>query len=338
MNIQDIIKQSKNAEPFSKAQLCDMLALSPQSPESYLLMAEAKRISREVTGDKLEVHGQFALNLAPCPKNCMYCSFAVKNKIFTKVTELTIQEAIDSAQVLEAAGCNAVYMMVTANYKFGKLLEMTQEVRASLKPDTILIGNVPDQDTKTARQLKDAGLNGVYHALRLREGIDTGLDPEARKASMRAFQEAGLVVGTCVEPVGPEHNNEEIADLILYTGSLDPAYSGAARRIPIPGTEMFARGTISELRMAQIVAITRLGLPRTVLGNCTHEPYSLGAAAGASLLWAEIGANPRDIKEKTEEGRGFTPKRCTEIFIDADCGVLEGPSAYYSKSPLPEAK
>lgn len=338
MNIQDIIKQSRDAEPFSKAQLCGMLALSPESPESYLLMAEAKRLSKELTGDRMEVHGQFALNLAPCPKNCMYCSFAAKNKIFTTATELTVQEAVDSAQVLQEAGCNAVYMMVTANYKFGKLLEMTQEVRANLQPGTMLIGNVPDQDADSARRLKDAGLNGVYHALRLREGIDTGLAPEARKASMRAFQEAGLVVGTCVEPVGPEHSNEELADLILYTGSLDPAYSGAARRIPIPGTQMFARGAISELRMAQVVAVTRLGLPRTVLGNCTHEPYSLGAAAGANLLWAEIGANPRDIKEKTEEGRGFTPLRCREIFSDADCGLLAGPSVYYSKSPLPEAK
>ena len=60
------------------------------------------------------------------------------------------------------------------------------------------------------------------------------------------------------------------------------SYSGAARRIPIPGTEIAKRGSISELRMAQIVAVTRLGVPRTVLGHCTHEPCTLGGLAGAN--------------------------------------------------------
>ena len=41
-----------------------------------------------------------------------------------------------------------------------------------------------------------------------------------------------------------------------------------------------SRGMISELRMAQIVAVTRLGVPRTVMGNCTHEPCTLGGLAG----------------------------------------------------------
>ena len=329
--IEDIIKQSQDGGPFSKQQLTAMLSLPPGSPESYLIMAEARRLSSEVTGDKAEVHAQFALNLAPCPKNCMYCAFAAKNKIFTKATKLTPEEAVEFALDLEADGVNSLYMMTTAHYDFGELLEITTEIRGKLRPETVLAGNVGDQTPETARQLKDAGMDAVYHAWRLREGTDTGLDPEARKRSMLAFKEAGISVGTCVEPVGPEHSNEEIADKILYTGSLDPAYSGAARRITIPGTEMAKQGMISELRMAQVVAVTRLGLPRSVLGNCTHEPYSLGAAAGANLFWAERGANPRDTEEHTENGRGFSPERCRDIFRDADVGLLEGPSVYYQK-------
>lgn len=331
INIQDILKQSRDAEPFSREQLVQMLELPADSAETYQLMGEAKRISREVTGDKYEVHAQFALNLAPCPKNCMYCAFAAKNKVFTKSTKISPEEAVEYAQALESQGANSVYMMATANYAFEEMLEVIAEVKQNLKPETVLAGNVGDQTPQSAKRLKDAGLDAVYHALRLREGVDTDLDPEARKQSMLAFKEAGISIGTCVEPLGPEHSNDEFAELILYTGSIDPAYSGAARRIAIPGTEMAERGMISEMRMAQIVAVTRIGMPRTVLGNCTHEPYSLGAAAGASLFWAEVGANPRDTKEHTEEGRGFTPARCRAIFKDADCGLLEGPSVYYSK-------
>lgn len=327
--IDDIIKQSRDQIPFSHEQLVYMLELMPDSPESYRLMAEAKRISREITGDRMEVHAQFALNLAPCPKNCMYCAFAAKNKIFRKSTKISPDEAVDFAIRLEAAGVNAVYMMATAHYDFEELLDVIAEVKAALQPETVLVGNIGDQSVKDAAKLRDAGMEGVYHALRLREGIDTGVDPRVRTEGLKNFKEAGVVVGTCVEPIGPEHTNGEIAEKILFTGSLMPGYSGAARRISIPGTEMAERGMISEMRMAQIVAITRIGLPREVKGCCTHEPYTLGAAAGASLFWAEIGANPRDTKEHTEEGRGFDPHECRRIFQDADCGLLNGPSIYY---------
>jgi biotin synthase len=191
------------------------------------------------------------------------------------------------------------------------------------------VANVGDQTLKNAKKLKDAGYTGVYHALRLREGVDSGLAPEKRKESIRHFLEAGLKVGTCVEPVGPEHSNEELADMILFTASFNPAFSGAARRIPIPGTTLAAKGAITELRMAQIVAITRLAVPRTVSGNCTHEPCTLGGIAGANLFWAEAGANPRDTQEKTEEGRGETVESCRSLFRESGWDTLSGPSRFY---------
>ena len=200
-----------------------------------------------------------------------------------------------------------------------------------MKPETTLVANIGDQNPAGAHQLKDAGFTGVYHALRLREGTDTKLSPEKRIESIRNFKEAGLVVGTCVEPVGPEHTNEELADKIVFTASFDPAYSGAARRIPIPGTRMAQLGKISELRMAQIVAVTRLGMPRSVIGNCTHEPCTLGAIGGANFFWAEAGANPRDIKEKTEEGRGESVASCTTLFTESAWDIWQGSSRFFSK-------
>ncbi|MBU1002287.1 MAG: hypothetical protein KKE73_07160 [Proteobacteria bacterium] len=47
--------------------------------------------------------------------------------------------------------------------------------------------------------------------------------------------------------------------------------------------------------------------------------------------------NIQDIKATTEEGLRFPPQRCRERFIDADCGLLEGPSVYYSKTTPLEA-
>jgi biotin synthase len=330
MNIQNLLQKTQNGEHLVYEELVHLLSMPPDCSESYLVMAESNRISRKLTGNKAEVHAQLAINLAPCTCNCSFCSFAQKNGVFTKETRLTVEEAVAYAQQFEKDGANAVFIMTTAHYPFELFLEISQEIRKNLKSETTLIANVGDQSVGNAQKLRDAGFSGVYHAMRLRESVDTGLLPQKRKESIRNFKEAGLKVGTCVEPVGPEHTPDELAEMICFTASINPSYSGAARRIPIPGTEMAVRGGISELRMAQIVAITRLGMPNTVIGNCTHEPCTLGSLAGANLFWAEVGANPRDIKEKTEESRGETVGSCISIFQETNWDVWSGPSRCYN--------
>jgi biotin synthase len=329
MDFHDLMKKSQNHEPFSREELIQLLSLSPDSPESYYVMAEANRISKDLSGNKAEIHAQLALNLAPCHCNCLFCAFAQTNGVFTDETRLATEEAVAYAQQFEKDGANAIFVMTTAQYPFSLFLEVSQEIRKNLQAKTVLIANIGDQSLANAKKIMDIGYIGVYHALRLREGFDSTLSPKKRKESIYNFLEAGLKVGTCVEPVGPEHTNEELADMILFTASFNPAYSGAARRIPIPGTRIAKRGVISELRMAQIVAITRLAMPRTVLGNCTHEPCTLGGIAGANLFWAEAGANPRDTEKKTEEGRGETVKTCATIFQECEWDIYKGPSRYY---------
>jgi biotin synthase len=331
IQLDELLGRVEKGESLKRNELIQMLSYQPDSRESFEIMAEANRISKGLTGGKAEVHAQLALNVGPCACNCKFCSFARINGVFGEEKRVGPGKAVDCALEFEKEGANAILLMTTGGYPFELFLDMTHEVRQRLRAETTLVANVGDRTLKEAERIRDAGVTGVYHALRLREGKDTGLSPDARKRSIRNFQEAGLSVGTCVEPVGPEHTNEELADMILYTESLGPAFSGAARRIPIPGTEMAGRGMISELRMAQIVAVTRLGIPRTVLGNCTHEPCSLGGVAGANLFWAEMGANPRDTMEKTEEGRGLSVAGCRNLFSESGWRVWEGPSRYYMK-------
>jgi biotin synthase len=329
MEPRDIIKKSRDGEPLTKSEIVRLLECPADSPETYAVMADANRLSKELTGNRAEVHGQLALNLGPCPCNCMFCSFAQANGVFEEEIRLDADSIVASAQQLEREGVNAIYVMVTARYPLGLFIEMSHEIRRHLKPSTVMIANVGDQSLSDALKIKDAGYAGVYHALRLREGEDTGLVPDKRRASIRNFLEVGLQVGTCVEPVGPEHTSDELAEMILFTASFAPAFSGAARRISIPGTRMAERGMISELRMAQIVAVTRLSMPRTVRGNCTHEPCTLGGLAGANLFWAEVGANPRDTEAKTEEGRGDAVSDCRQMFYECGWKVLEAPSRYF---------
>ncbi len=331
MHIEEIIKKTLNDERLTDSDIVALLSIEPTSTDTYRLFAASRELSAKLCDNHAEVHAQFAINLAPCPKNCMFCSFAVKNGIFKGSSKLSPEDAVATALTFEQNGANAIYLMATASFDISEFCDYGKEVRSRLKPESRLIANVGDQEIAGAQRLKDAGFDGVYHALRLREGSDSEIPPDLRFKSISAFKEVGLIVGTCVEPIGPEHSNEELADLILFTAAQQPAFSGAARRISIPGTSLAKRGMISELRMAQIVAVTRLAMPHAVKGNCTHEPCGIGALAGANLFWAETGANPRDVKEKTEEGRGHTVAACKAIFNEADWQVLgSGTSAFFN--------
>ena len=94
MDIHDLIRKSQDGYLLLKNELLFLLSLRPDSPETYLVMAEANRISKELTGNRAEVHAQLALNLAPCPANCRFCSFAQVNGVFQKETRITPEQAV----------------------------------------------------------------------------------------------------------------------------------------------------------------------------------------------------------------------------------------------------
>jgi len=306
-----------------------ILRIPAHSPEAGFVMACADSIARAASEGKAEVHAQIGINLSPCPKNCSFCAFAAKNKVFTEKNELKAEDAVRLALKAEKDGANAIFFMATGDFSFGKFIEISEEIRAKLKPGTTMIANIGDFGRGEARQLKKAGYAGIYHAIRMGEGTATAIDPQTRMGTIETARDAGLLIGTCVEPIGPEHSVEEIAEKILIGRELKPCYSGAMRRITIPGSEMEKYGMIREYRMAFLVAVVRLAMGKYLNGNCTHEPNILGATAGANLFWAEVGTNPRDTEVDTSKGRGLDVASCIDIFREADFDVLDGPSVIY---------
>lgn len=330
MKIRQIVKKALDGGVLAEEELRELFAVDTLSEEASLIQFASRKMSEEAVKGFAEIHGQVGLNLAPCPQNCVFCSFAACNKIFHEKTNLPVQAVIEKCLVFEKAGANAIYLMATANFKFEDIIRIGKEVRFALKPDTVMVANVGDFEREQAVLLKKTGFAGVYHALRLGEGKDTGIKPERRLRSIQAAREVGLIIGTCVEPVGPEHTIEELVEKTLITREAGPCFSGAARRIPIPGTVLSKYGMVSEIKMAVLLAVVRLAMGYQVKGNCTHEPNVIGAAAGASLFWAETGSNPRDTSQETAENRGFSVARCQDLFEEADWKVLSGPSKMFT--------
>lgn len=328
--VKRIVEKALSGDILNAEEISLLFAIPLFSYDSLLIQAAARQMCEKASTGFAEVHAQVGLDIARCPRNCLFCSFAACNGVFTENIDLPVEEVVNRARDFENDGANAIYLMTTARYSFEKFIEVAQEVRNSLRPNTILVANIDDFSEEQAAQLKDAGFSGIYHALRLGEGKDTSIPPEKRLQTFRNAKEAGLLLGTCVEPIGTEHSINELVEKTIITREAKPVFSGGMRRIPIPNTEMERYGTVSEVRMAHILGVIRLATGYNIPGNCTHEPNVIGVTAGANLIWAETGSNPRDTEKDTEGKRGMTVQQCREIFKEAEWNVLSGPSKFFT--------
>ncbi len=325
--IREWVEKALDGGELSACELKDLFVVDFLSEESYFIQYAARKMSDQASGGKAEVHAQVGLNTGACPKDCLFCSFAVTNKVFAKPSIKTLDEIIGDCLAFENDGANAIYLMATATYQFSDFLRAGEAVRKALKTDVPLIANVGDFDDEEARALRNSGFSGIYHAVRLGEGQVTHIDPQKRLQTIAFARSAGLQIGTCLEPVGPEHTLEELVEKTLLTREMKPAYSGAGRRVNIPGSPLEVHGSLNFGQMALILAAVRLAMGYEVVGNCTHEPNKIGALSGANLLWAEAGSNPRDTKASTV--RGWTVKKTQEELKEAGWEILHGPSVMY---------
>ncbi|MEM3666408.1 MAG: radical SAM protein, partial [Candidatus Bathyarchaeia archaeon] len=155
-------------------------------------------------------------------------------------------------------GANAIFLMTTGDYDFEKFVKIGQAVRKVIPPKMPLVANTGDFGISEAKQLLDAGFTAIYHVVRLREGIDTKIDPTDRLKTIEAAKSVGLDLSYCIEPIGPEHTIEEIVDAIFLGKKLKPTVMATMRRIPVPGTQLAKLGQITQLEQAKIEAVTRL--------------------------------------------------------------------------------
>jgi biotin synthase len=312
--IADILNKGSDNQGIEREEALLLMGLELHSRETYALMETATRLSRNHYNGKSENHLHIGINVAPCPLNCAFCSFAEEAGIFIERTEFTETDILKWASLAESQSADALNIMTTGTYSFEQLLEIGRMLK---KKVTIpLVANTRDINHQEGEKLLDAGFEGAYHAVRLGEGIVTPLKIEKRIQTITVLNDVGLRWMNCVEPVGPEHSKEEIVNLMFLAKTHGATYSGIMRRINFPGSPMEKYGMISELEMARMVAVSRLVMGDGPKAHCTHEPNTASLIAGANLFFPEVGSSPRDGMADTAKGRGKGITECRAMQME----------------------
>ena len=314
-----LLKTALAGQGPSKEDCVYLLNLPPGSLEASVLMATADAVSRRRFGNNAILLGQIGIDTAACPGNCRFCVFG-KDHTSMQPSLLSLQEIRRRAHAFADGGdLFALFLMTMHEFDLERVLGIVTTIRRELPKHTQIVVNVGDFDAGQARQLKSAGVNGAYHVCRLREGTDTDLDPQTRKRTFRVIKDAGLDFYYCCEPIGPEHTTEELVEQ-MFLGIENGCFQHAAmRRVYVPGVPLSRNGQITERRLAQVVAVIALATLacRETKNIAVHEPNLLGLAAGANVVYAESGANPRDPEADTEKNRGLDMAGCRKMLYEA---------------------
>ena len=304
---------------LTKEECVFLLQFPETSLEAALLRAVADSLTRLRFDNEGIVLGQIGIEITACPGKCKFCSFGEGHTAFES-SVMSEEDILHSANNFTAAGeLYALFLMTMHTFDFERLIHIVRMVRKQIRRETQIVVNIGDFDQSQARDLKAAGVHGAYHVCRLREGVDTALDPEQRKATIRNIKDSGLDWYYCCEPIGPEHSPQELADQIFIGLEYGCFQHATMRRVYIPSAPLASNGQISELRLAQVTAVVALATlacseTRSI---AVHEPNLLGLTGGANTVYAETGANPRDTEKNTTGHRGRDINACKLMLYEA---------------------
>lgn len=293
----------------------NLIEVDVKSDGFYKLISLSNQQSRNQFGDKGYVFAQIGMNAEPCSVNCKFCSLGSAHYSINDRWQKGIEDLVPEVQQLVHEGIDDFFLMTTADYPIKKFIKIASEVRKHLPDHIRFVANIGDFDLETANELKAIGISGAYHIKRLREGIDTLISPEVREKTIENIVKSGLELYYCIEPLGPEHSNDEILDSIYFAKQFPIDAMAVMRRIPVQGTPLCGCGQINAMELTKIVALTNLIIKPARSMN-VHEPTQMSLLAGVNQLYAEVGANPRDTNSETQNGRGFTPTHAWQMLAE----------------------
>lgn len=306
-SINNLLAESVSGRPITKHEAVQLLSLPENSPEAALLRATANLVSRQRFQNNGMLLGQIGVDMAPCDGDCAFCFFA---KSHTKVepSVLSTEEVVRRCERFAKGGATGVFLMTMHRFGFEWFCNLCTVLRRIIPPQLEILANVGDLTLSQMKEIKNAGVSGAYHVCRLREGIDSCMQPSTRYKTIERILEAGLAWYNLCEPIGPEHTPMELADQIWIGVDLPCRQHGAMQRFPVPGSPLFNNGQVSLLRLGQIIAVITLAtIGKAELKSIAVNVSNLtGLHSGANAFFPEAGEPDGEPSHQISHNDGFT--------------------------------
>lgn len=320
MAVDVILNDARNGKLLNKEEAVELLNVKNNSSDFYKIISLANEMTRSEFKNKAFIFAQIGLNAEPCSGNCKFCAMGKGHYSMDSIWRKDLDSILTEAKNIVSEGIDDLFLMTTADYPVSEFIRIGKKVREILPDRVKLVANIGDFDFDTALKLKEAGFTGAYHIRRLREGQDTGIKPEKRIKTLDSIKKAGLELYYCVEPIGPEHSYDEMADEMLRARGYKVGVMSVMKRTPVSGTPLFEKGQISAIELSKIASVARI-VTRPHRAMNAHETTQMSLICGVNQLYAELGANPRDKISNTENNRGLTVAKIKQLFIDAEYEV-----------------
>jgi len=306
-----------NGTVLTKEQIVDLLSIEVGSQEDQYLRESAFSVAEEKCDGKGLIWSAVGMDYDRCAMNCRFCSFGEKWGLIKEKHICTEEEVMVHVSGFVEGGTNYVILRCTEFFQIDDLLELVKRMRERIPGTYRIVLNAGEFDLEKAQKMADAGVYGVYKALRLREGIDTNFDPACRLETMRIVRESRLELISLVEPIGIEHSDEELAERFLTAVENKAVICGAMARIPVKGTPLGELKQVSDEKMAHIIAVLRLSGGNVIRDICVHPATQAALTSGANLMVVETGAIPRDTEYSPTEWANVSIVRAREILTNA---------------------
>ncbi len=320
-SVSDIVSRALECRRISRQETEYLISLPEDSPEVSSMIDTVSSHVRETCGYTGQICAQLGVIMGPCYADCGFCSFAYS---ITDMEDFTIDRALLGRYLdffSRSGSISCVSLMTIHGAEVDDLLPLVWQARSAL-PDTVSVQvNTGDLSPSECRELKEAGADRAYHAVRLGESLDNMLELRERYHTISNYVAAGIKVDSGVEPIGPEHTAKEMLD--IYWAAYDAGCSScsASARVCVPGTRLFPRGEISPVRLMQIRSALLLGSTW-----CDRNPLGFygGYYGGFDKVLAEYSGSPKDMDEVSERSMGHT--------IDWSMSELSGSGYRYART------
>jgi biotin synthase len=303
---------------LSREEIIRLLQISDEdNADSHFLRETAFDVAKLKSGGKAYLWGAIGIDYVACPMNCDFCSFGAEWGIIREEIIFTREKIADDVRKYVDNKVHYIVFRTSQFYDVKVLESIVLFVRKQVPGNYELVLNTGEFDKATADRLHKAGVSCIYHAIRLREGIDTRFDINARRATLKAIHDSDLKLVHLVEPVGYEHTYEEIADRFLESLEYGVTISGIMARIPVAGTPLGKAQRISDDKIAGLIAVIRLSGGNIVKDICVHPASEKAVRSGANVVVIEKGAIPRDADISNAEWNQFGCSDAISLFINS---------------------